>query len=191
MTLTAELGDLSRMHDDNPAGMQELAFEPTEPMAHAAFHEGDVMDVPIAEAGRSLLGRAVLMSGACMATMIGASLLRREDALRPLEVLAQGVGIGEPRLVDRIRPLAAGAAVLVGGALVLGLVDRGLRMLTAHSSPAIGRIASGVGVPVVAYGVDQLVMKEGFVARLGSVLGMKGMIAKYAAMGIASALARR
>lgn len=182
MTLNTELGFGEQPAYTESVYTEELAFE--QPRNASALD----VDIDI-ERSRSFVSNAALVSGACLGTMALASVVRGKSPLEPLQVLARGIGIGRPSTMEQIRPLV-GLGIVVGGAVALVGLQRGILGVTRDRAPAIGRIASAVLIPAVAFLVDSKVMGGNIVGRLGRMLGPTGLFAKYASMGVASAFAR-
>ncbi|MFT3775036.1 MAG: hypothetical protein QM820_57545 [Minicystis sp.] len=136
---------------------------------------------------RGLACGATLAATTAAAMMIASS-LERGSPWAGFNAMATAVG-ARRRVRARFDPAVTplGIAVLAGGLLGWGLLYEGVLSATRRRSG----LATGLLSGALAYGFDKAILPDEVVPEFRRNLGFGGTIAKYAVVGIASALSGR
>lgn len=136
---------------------------------------------------RDVLVPAAAMAGACIAAVAIASKFERRSPWAGMNGIASGMWLS-----NRIRPsgrfhggTAAAFGLIVGGSLALGVLERVVARATS------GKVPPGIATAVGGALADRLLLRRGYFGTMARTIGTKGTAAKYAAMGVAAALASR
>ncbi len=127
------------------------------------------------------------LAGAITTTMAISSALKSKSPWAGLNAMATGIGVGgkKPSKKFDSTETVAGLGVLVGGMLVWGLgYEAALAAAGRRSSVVTGAMSTLCG-----YALDRWVLSEHLVPNFKKTMGVSGTIAKYATLGIVSALA--
>lgn len=129
------------------------------------------------------------MAAATTATMMVSSLFKSGSPWAGVNAMATAVGVGGRRPSKSFGSVAtpAGLGTLVGGMLLWGLgYEAALAAAGRRSS-----VVSGAMSTLVGYSLDRWVLSDHLVPNFKKTMGVSGTIAKYATLGIVSALASR
>ncbi|HZF56676.1 MAG TPA: hypothetical protein VE093_49010 [Polyangiaceae bacterium] len=129
------------------------------------------------------------LAGAITTTMAISSALKSKSPWAGLNAMATGFGVGgkKPSKEFDSTETVAGLGFLVGGMLVWGLgYEAALAAAGRRSS-----VVSGAMSTLVGYSLDRWVLSDHLVPNFKKTMGVSGTIAKYATLGIVSALASR
>lgn len=129
------------------------------------------------------------LAGAITTTMAVSSALKSKSPWAGLNAMATGIGVGgkKPSKEFDSTETVAGLGFLVGGMLVWGLgYEAALAAAGRRSSVVTGAMSTLAG-----YALDRWVLSDHLVPNFKKTMGVSGTIAKYATLGIVSALASR
>ena len=117
--------------------------------------------------------------------MMVASQLRSGSPWAGLNAMATAVGLGPKKAKKRFDMTAtiAGAGVLAAGFLVYASLYEG----TLAASGKRRSLGTGILAALGGFAVDQLLLKNELVPNFRPTLGDRGIVAKYAALGIPAA----
>jgi protease I len=131
----------------------------------------------------------VALTAASGATMMTSSAIERGSPWAGLNAMASAVGLRRRRPRDdfdaSVTPI--GLALLTGGLLAWGLAYQGTLAGTRRRGGLVSGVLSGLG----GYAFDQYVMPNWVIPNFRRKMGVKGTFAKYAVIGLVSALASR
>ncbi|EYF05770.1 type 1 glutamine amidotransferase domain-containing protein [Chondromyces apiculatus] len=126
------------------------------------------------------------MTAACGATMMVSSAIQRGTPWAGLNAMATAVGVRRRRFGKHFDADVSvpGLAVLTGGLLAWGIFYEGAVRPVARNRVAAG-VLSGLG----GYALDRWVLPDWVLPNFRKAMGSRGTVAKYVALGVASALA--
>jgi protease I len=131
----------------------------------------------------------VALTAASGATMMTSSAIERGSPWAGLNAMATAIGLRRRRVSDSfeagVTPI--GIALLTGGLLAWGLAYQGALAGTARRGGLVSGVLSGLG----GYAFDELVLPRWVIPNFRRKMGVSGTMAKYVALGIASALMAR
>jgi hypothetical protein len=138
---------------------------------------------------RGVVSRGLAMSGACLAALIGTSMLHSRSAWAGINSLHEGLPFVGRRVRSEFSPrlAAIGIGTVIGGSLLMSLIHQPI----ARTRIGRSRIGTGLIASVGSFAMDRFVMQRALVPSLRNSLGPVGMILKYGAIGLAAALGRR
>lgn len=129
------------------------------------------------------------LAGAITTTMAISSALKSKSPWAGLNAMATGIGVGgkKPSKEFDSTETVAGLGFVVGGMLLWGLgYEAALAAAGRRSSVVTGAMSTLAG-----YAFDRWVLSDHLVPNFKKTMGVSGTIAKYATLGIVSALASR
>jgi hypothetical protein len=129
------------------------------------------------------------LAAATTATMLISSTFKSKSPWAGLNAMATAVGVGGRRPSKSFGPVAtpAGLGVLVGGMLVWGLGYEAALAATGRRSSLFTGALSALG----GYAFDRLILPDHLVPNFQKTMGTLGTLAKYTALGLASAMSSR
>jgi hypothetical protein len=153
-----------------------------QPGARSRHSEGTRAVEPGPGRVRRMLVPGAMVAGACLATMGAAGALERGSAWAGIHAVTAGIGLTGRRPPARFHAVMTPIAV---GMIVVGsFVAAGISSRLGRGRAVRGAVASGVAVAL-----DALLMRRTIFAAFAETLGVGGTVVKYAAMGVAAALA--
>jgi hypothetical protein len=139
---------------------------------------------------RGVLAPALAMSGACIAALAIGARRHRGSAWAGINAIPTGMGYmtrRPPKRFDaRLALLSLGS--IVGGSLVMSLLQR---TVTSRVRFANGRVGTAAIAGLGSWAMDRFLMRRSLLPAIKNTLGLRGTAAKYGALGIGAALARR
>jgi hypothetical protein len=121
--------------------------------------------------------------------MVVASLFKSKSPWAGINAMATGIGVGGRRPSKEFEAVTtpAGLGALVGGMLVWGLGYEAALAATGRRSSVLTGALSALG----GYAFDRLFLADHLVPNFRKTMGTLGTVAKYTALGLASAMSSR
>jgi hypothetical protein len=135
------------------------------------------------------LKTGVTMAAATTATMVVSSLFKSKSPWAGINAMATGIGVGgrRPSKTFEASTTPAGLGALVGGMLVWGLGYEAALAAAGRRSSVLTGALSALG----GYAFDRLFLADHLVPNFRKTMGTLGTVAKYTALGLASAMSSR
>lgn len=129
------------------------------------------------------------IAAATTATMMISAIFKSKSPWAGINAMATAIGVGGRRPSKSFGPVATptGLGLLVGGMLVWGIGYEAALSASGQRSSALTGALSAIG----GYAFDRLILPDHLVPNFRKTMGTLGTVAKYTALGIASAMSSR
>jgi len=167
---------------------QARAGEIKEKVQGAARHvAGRVREMKNFTPSKNVIGSTLAMSGACIASVLIASAMRRGNPLESFSMMGEGLPFVRKRTrAYRTSHVLGGIGAIIGGSMLLAALNPRIGRRVQHRPLFRGALAT-----LSAIGMDALMMGPSYIGKLVSKLGPGGTALKYGAIGSAYSLASR
>ena len=170
-------------------GMVHGAAEQIKEKARGAAGEvaGRVREMKRFTPDKNVVRTSLLMSGATLASIMIASAMRRKNPLEAFSTMGEELRfVGRKRRAIHPGKVLAGIGSIIGGSMVLALLNHKLGRRVGHRPIMRGALAA-----LGAIGMDSLLMGPSYVGKLVQAIGPAGTAIKYGSVGSAYSLGCR
>ncbi len=136
---------------------------------------------------KNVVRTSLMMSGAALASVMIASAMRRKNPLEAFSKMGEELRfVGRKRRVIHPGKVLAGIGSILGGSMILALLNHKLGRRVGHRPVTRGALAA-----LGAIGMDSLLMGPSYVRKLVEAIGPAGAAIKYGSVGSAYSLGCR